>query len=80
MRRHRSAPQWLAWLGYLAAVGTAFATLSIFYTDPTMSPTGPGLGVLGALPSAIWLIATGIVLVRLRPPAPESARARDHPL
>lgn len=71
MRRHRSAPQWLAWLGYLAGVGTAFATLSIFYTDPTMSPTGPGPGVLGALPSALWLIATGIVFIRLRPPARE---------
>lgn len=72
MRRHHSAPQWLAWLGYLAAVGTAFATLSIFYTDPTMSPTGPGPGVIGALPSAVWLIATGIVLVRIRVPNPET--------
>ena len=64
MRRHHSAPTWLAWLGYLAAVGSAIATLSIFYTDPIMSPNAAGPGALGALPAAIFLIATGVVLVR----------------
>lgn len=64
MRRHESAPPWLAWLGYLAALGCGVATLSIFSTSEFMSPNGPGPGVVGALPSAIWLIATGIVLIR----------------
>lgn len=78
MRRHQTAPVWLAWLGYLAGVGTAIASLSIFYyTDPTMSPTGAGPGALGALPSAIFLIATGIVLVRTpsQPGSVDTSRA-----
>jgi hypothetical protein len=70
MRRHLSAPGWLAWLGYLAAVGTAIATLAIFYDDPTMAPTGPGPGALGAIPAALWLVATGVFLIRTpKPPA-----------
>ncbi|MBV8373076.1 MAG: hypothetical protein JOY69_07420 [Candidatus Eremiobacteraeota bacterium] len=66
MRRHGSAPPWLAWLGYLAALGCAYSTLSIFYSDPSniMAPTGTGPGLLGALPSAVWIVATGIILIR----------------
>ncbi len=66
MRRHESAPQWLAWLGYLAALGCAIATLSVFYSTTSMSPNGIGPGLFGALPSAVWLVATGIVLVRTK--------------
>lgn len=64
MRRHESAPPWLAWLGYLAALGCGVATLSIFSTSEFMTVNGPGPGIVGALPSAIWLIATGVVLIR----------------
>ncbi len=64
MRRHERAPAWLAWLGYLAAFGAAIATLSIFfYTDSIMAPSQPGPGYFGAVPSAIWLVATGVVLI-----------------
>lgn len=63
MRRHDRAPLWLAWLGYLAAFGTAIATLSIFATDQLMAPGQPGPGYFGAVPAAIWLIATGVVLI-----------------
>ncbi|MBV9718732.1 MAG: hypothetical protein JOZ77_05405 [Candidatus Eremiobacteraeota bacterium] len=63
MRRHDRAPLWLAWLGYLAAAGTAMATLSIFAMDSFMAPGQPGPGLLGAIPAAIWLIAVGIVLI-----------------
>ena len=73
MRRHHSAPGWLAWLGYLAAVGTAIATLSIFYDDPTMAPTGPGPGALGAIPAALWLVATAVFLIRTPKPPSEAA-------
>ncbi len=63
MRRHDRAPMWLAWLGYLAAVGAGIATLSIFFSDPFMAPGQPGPGFFGAIPAAIWLVATGLVLV-----------------
>lgn len=63
MRRHERAPMWLAWLGYLASLGAAIATLSIFLTDPFMEPSGPGPGVFGAIPAAVWIVATGLVLV-----------------
>jgi hypothetical protein len=64
MRRHERAPAWLAWLGYLAAFGAAIATLSIFVEDSIMAPAQLGPQLFGALPSAIWLIATGLVLIR----------------
>jgi hypothetical protein len=64
MRRHASAPRWLALLGYVAAAGAAIATLSIFVSYGPMAPGGPAPGVFGAIPAAIWLVATGIVLIQ----------------
>ncbi len=68
MRRHDSAPRWLALLGYVAAAGAAIATLSIFFTatDSFMAPGQLGPGVLGAVPTAVWLVATGLVLIQSR--------------
>lgn len=68
MRRHDSAPGWLAVLGYIAALGAAIATLSIFFTstDSFMAPGQMGPGVFGAIPAAIWLICTGAVLIQSR--------------
>jgi hypothetical protein len=63
MRRHERAPLWLAWLGYLASLGAAVATLSIFFNDQFMAPGQPGPGLFGALPAAVWLVATGLVLI-----------------
>lgn len=63
MRRHDRAPMWLAWLGYVAAAGAAIATLSIFFNDAFMAPGQPGPGLFGAIPAAIWLVATGLVLI-----------------
>lgn len=64
MRRHDRAPIWLSWLGYLASLGAAIATLSIFFSDNLfMMPGGPGPGLFGAIPAAVWLIATGLVLI-----------------
>jgi hypothetical protein len=66
MRRHESAPGWLAALGYLAALGAAIATLSIFFTstDSFMAPGQLGPGIFGAIPAAIWLVATGVTLIQ----------------
>jgi len=63
MSRHSRAPRWLSVFGYLAAIGAATATLSIFFSDSVMSPSQQGPGFLGAIPTAIWLVATGLVLV-----------------
>jgi hypothetical protein len=64
MRRHESAPRWLAMLGYFASVGATLATFSIFFSSGDMAPGGAGPGIVGALPAAAWLVATGIVLVQ----------------
>ena len=63
MRRHDRAPMWLSWLGYIAALGAGVATLSIFFNDAFMAPGQPGPGLFGAIPAAIWLVATGLVLI-----------------
>jgi len=70
MRRHASAPGWLAWLGYIAAAGAGLATLTIFFTNPALSPTGAAGAAIGALPALIWVIATGIVMIRTPAGAP----------
>ncbi len=64
MRRHHSAPSWLATLGYLAGCGATVATLSIFFPNSFMSPGSLGPALFGAIPAAIWLIATGTVLIQ----------------
>jgi hypothetical protein len=66
MRRHESAPSWLATLGYVAALGAGIATLSIFFSDGFMAPGQMGPGIVGALPAAVWLVATGVVLIQSR--------------
>jgi hypothetical protein len=68
MRRHDRAPGWLASIGYLAALGAGFATLSIFFSsDLAMAPGQEGPGLFGAIPAGIWLIATGVVLIQSKP-------------
>ncbi|MBV8197080.1 MAG: hypothetical protein JO263_03015 [Candidatus Eremiobacteraeota bacterium] len=64
MRRHESAPGWLASLGYVAAVGAGLATLSIFFSGPPLGPGEIGSGIVGALPTGVWLICTGLVLIQ----------------
>jgi len=64
MRRHGSAPQWLALYGYLTALGSAIATISLFYTSGSMAPNGVGTVILGAALFGIWMIAVSIRLIR----------------
>ena len=74
MRRHESAPSWLSSFGYLAAAGAGIATLSIFFQDGFMAPGQTGPGFFGALPAAIWLVATGVILIRHNSLSSASAR------
>ncbi|MBV8636487.1 MAG: hypothetical protein JO322_00240 [Candidatus Eremiobacteraeota bacterium] len=68
-RRHQSLPAALAYFGYLATIGCAIATLSVFSTSGFMAIGGIGTIVIGLLPFAIWVVAVSIVLIR----APHSA-------
>ena len=63
-RRHQSLPAGLAYLGYLATVGCAIATLSVFSTSGFMAIGGIGTLIIGLLPFAIWVIWTSVVLIR----------------
>ena len=64
IRRHESAPRWLASLGYVASFGAALATLSIFFSGPPLGPGEIGSGIVGALPAGIWLVCAGTVLIQ----------------
>ncbi len=70
-RRHRSLPAGLAYFGYLATIGCAVATLSVFSTNGFMATGGIGTILIGLLPFAIWVIAVSVVLIR----SPRSAPA-----
>jgi len=59
--------KWLAKLGYCRGVrGDACDPLDLFFPGGEMAPGGAGPGIVGALPAAAWLIATGIVLIQNR--------------
>jgi hypothetical protein len=67
IRRHGSAPSWLAWLGYLAAVLGALATFSLFQTQGVFAPNGLVTAAIGFLPFAIWIVCCGFVMIRNAP-------------
>lgn len=64
-RRHSSLPAPLVYLGYLATLGSAIATLSVFSTSGFMAIGGVGTLIIGLLPFAIWVIGVSIVLIRV---------------
>lgn len=66
MRRHGSAPDALALLGYFAAFTAALAAFSIFFTSGSLCPTGMTTILLGGIPSVLWLIGAGLVLIRIK--------------
>lgn len=66
MRRHGSAPDALALLGYVAGFTAAVASLSIFFTAGSLAPTGMTTILLGGIPSVLWLIGAGVVLIRIK--------------
>jgi hypothetical protein len=70
MRRHESAPWWLAWLGYLAALAQAMMTFGLF--SPSAIP-GDSMLLLGLsfMLFVLWMISTAAYLVAL--PGKEAA-------
>jgi hypothetical protein len=64
MRRHHSAPRWLAGLGFVAFAGSVIASLGVFFRTGAMAPGGIVSIVLGLLLFTLWIVATSVVLVR----------------
>lgn len=64
-RRHGSLPNALAYFGYLATLGAAISTASVFFTSGFMAIGGVGTVVLGLLPLSIWVVWTSIALIRV---------------
>jgi hypothetical protein len=57
-------PAWLVWLGVAGGMGFLAAGLSsVLLSVPVLGPALAGLGGLGLLLFAIWLVATGVRLV-----------------
>ena len=64
-RRHETFPTWLVYLGYLASIGAAIKTLSVFFTHGFMELGGVGSMVFGIAPLMIWLVAVSLILINL---------------
>ena len=63
MRRHSSAPAWLAYFGYATAAAGAIYTLAVFVRGGIWSPLGAG-ATPAILLFVIWLVCCSVVLVR----------------
>ena len=64
MRRHDSAPQWLATLGYVASFGAVLATFSIFIPYGPWCPAARHPVSWAPCPPRYGSIATGIILIQ----------------
>jgi len=64
-RRHATFPIWLVYLGYVASIGAAVKTLSVFFTRGFMELGGVGSMIFGIAPLMIWLLAVSLVLIKL---------------
>jgi hypothetical protein len=62
-------PSWLGWAGFLVGALTALAAIGLFLA-PSLFPGFLLYGVLGSILAQLWLVGTGIVMlrrVRVRP-------------
>ena len=63
-RRHGSLPSGLVLLGYVATLGAAVSTLTVFWKTGFFAMGGLATLVLGLLPFSIWVIWSSLVLIR----------------
>ncbi len=63
-RRHASLPAALTYWGYLTALLTAIATLSLFFARGFFALGGVAAFAIGFIPVAVWTIWTSLVLIR----------------
>ena len=62
MRRHGSAPAWVSWLGYLAALAQAVQTFGVFY--PTGVATDNQMAALVCLALfAVWMVVVSFHMI-----------------
>ena len=64
IRRHQSAPIWLAWFGYLAALGCGVASGGVFAQSGFLAAGGAGSLLVGFLPLVIWTIGVCVWMLR----------------
>ncbi len=62
--RSRCAPIWLAWFGYLAALGCGVASLGVFVQSGFFAAGGAGSLVVGFLPLTIWIVGVCVWMLR----------------
>jgi hypothetical protein len=62
-------PIWLGWAGVVIGGVTALAAVGLFLF-PSLFPGFLLYGVLGSVIAPLWLVATGIVMLRRSPGAP----------
>jgi multisubunit Na+/H+ antiporter MnhG subunit len=57
------SPSWLGWAGIIIGAITALAAIGLFLV-PSLFPGFVLYGVLGSVIAQLWLLATGIVMLR----------------
>jgi hypothetical protein len=69
-------PSWLGWTGLVIGGATMLAALGLFLI-PSLFPGFLLYGVLGSVIAQLWLVATGIVMLRRARVAPDPATAAE---
>jgi hypothetical protein len=65
-------PSWLGWTGLVIGGTTMLAAVALFLI-PSLFPGFLLYGVLGSVIAQLWLVATGIVMLRRARVAPDTA-------
>jgi hypothetical protein len=69
-------PSWLGWTGLVIGGATMLAALGLFLI-PSLFPGFLLYGVLGSVIAQLWLVATGIVMLRRARVAPDPATTAE---
>lgn len=63
IRRHGSAPSWMAWLGYLTALWQAFSTFGLFYPSGIAADNAVLALVVPFVLFLVWMVAVSAHLI-----------------
>ena len=72
MLQSRLFPAWLGWLGLISGIGLAGSAVAAIASGETPTSMGPvsGIGSFAWLGMVIWMLTTGIILLRRRRATP----------